>query len=398
MAGLAEVKYFAPAEVDKQTARKEVQRLVEALASGLDEGTGDSLDNLINAWGERWEADAIAQYARYYGEVSTPVAAVQAEVAAAKAVHEMYEARLQEADLALAAAKERLVGQETGPPATLVPEASTGTEQERPQRFERWGGRGFADPALLIRTRGMGTLVHVIALTMAAGADLVAFLQVVQLLLNQASRPVSAMLVAGFTVMAVYLCHHAGQLLREIKAQSHAAPRWHAVACLIVWLVLGLGAAAVRYFFADPGAGQTTEIDPLHPGAAASAVPQQAGLAFVFFALYLATGLAAVVGAYFTHQPVYAAYKRAARQWDRIKVKTGEAAATLARAQACHMPYTNALAAGRQLLAAALKDRRAFTEELKQLSRYHNARLAQDPSITDGLLGDDARPYEWKDN
>ena len=64
------IKPFTPTTVDEAGARGEIEQLVSGLApGGVDEATGHSLDNLINAWADQWIADVTAQHAWYVARI-----------------------------------------------------------------------------------------------------------------------------------------------------------------------------------------------------------------------------------------------------------------------------------------------------------------------------------------
>ncbi|WP_431914837.1 hypothetical protein [Nonomuraea jabiensis] len=381
---LPAVERFAPTPVDAQAKLAEVERLIDDLAPGLDEATGHTLDNLINAWGEAWEAEVMAEASEYDALVAGRLSALDPQAAQCRALHDLNGRRLADAKTALAAARERLVGERR-------PVDDSGDGE---RGFAPWGGKSFTEPTLLAG-RGPAAFASVAVLAVAACADVAAFFQIVQLLLPRQEGEKSLLLVGGLTVVAVTLAHRAGVVLRERHAGSRTAKRWQALLCLLIWLLLGLGAAVIRFYVADPGTGPVDIGSQAGPGSEPSFAYEQAGMAGFFLVLYLGTGVVAALGGYALHQPVRAAYARASRHHRIRQARMAVSVAQLARVEAERARYAGALVAARQRLTVELKQRLAFTEELKQMARMHNARAAQNPTTTDGLFHHDRKPYVW---
>lgn len=221
------VERFAPTPVDAQAKLAEVERLIDDLAPGLDEATGHTLDNLINAWGEAWEAEVMAEASEYDALVAGRLSALDPQAAQCRALHDLNGRRLADAKTALAAARERLVGERR-------PVDDSGDGE---RGFAPWGGKSFTEPTLLAG-RGPAAFASVAVLAVAACADVAAFFQIVQLLLPRQEGEKSLLLVGGLTVVAVTLAHRAGVVLRERHAGSRTAKRWQALLCLLIWLLL----------------------------------------------------------------------------------------------------------------------------------------------------------------
>src|ERR1019366_2465959 len=86
-------------------------------------------------------------------------------------------------------------------------------------RVPKWGEPGFRDGTLLAG-RPYGTYLHVLALVLAAAADIGAFVQVVELVLPNQSDQVIWMVITGLTVVVLYIAHTIGVLLREARARE----------------------------------------------------------------------------------------------------------------------------------------------------------------------------------
>ncbi|MBB5083311.1 hypothetical protein [Nonomuraea endophytica] len=356
---------FRPTPVDRAGHLVLTQSYAERLAPGTDELTAGSLDNLINAWHETWQHQAAAEYAGFQVESVVRLNAIEPALAQYEKTDDYLQRRLADARTAVDSARERLAGQDPARP-------------------------GFADPPLLAG-RSPATFLHVVALVMAAGADAAAFWQVMQILLADLPPVAGALIVAGLTTTALYLSHQIGVQAREAGAGTKRRIRW-VVLCFLVWLVLGVGAAALRYFFGDAGAPPAIVIGG---PAATPDLPAALGMAGVFLALYLATGLVAALGGYLTTHPARSAYARAMRNLRTVTEAAAASSARLSRAQSERMQYAEELREARQRHLAEMGTRAALAEELKQMVRVHHAAYHQDPSATDAMFQSDHRPH-WK--
>jgi hypothetical protein len=86
-----------------------------------------------------------------------------------------------------------------------------------------------------------------------------------------------------------------------------------------------------------------------------------------------------------------AAYRRAVR---RVRVVEREHGA----ARTTWQVQISARDAAAKVLAAQKARRLAFAEELKQYTRVLLAGKARDPSVTDAILAEDKRPYDYSTN
>ena len=117
-----------------------------------------------------------------------------------------------------------------------------------------------------------GEIVYVLALAVTAGADVVAFDQVLSNILHALGPVMIAVAVAGFTAMSLTLAHFAGRVLRDRKA-AHGPDSKRLVWLLVApWALLGLAALLARLILAQSEAGQaTTVVGQSNPGATALA-------------------------------------------------------------------------------------------------------------------------------
>ncbi|WP_345561129.1 hypothetical protein [Nonomuraea rosea] len=378
---MPEPKRFIPSEVDEDAGLAEITRLVEGLApGGVDEATGHSLDNLINSTSARWEQEVQAEYARYCAEAATFIGVTDAAVAECRLAEADSRERLADARIALDAARSRLV---SSPGANDSGEPGLAGEGGLP----RWGGRGHADPMLLAGWPRAPLILHLAALAAAVGADWAAFLQVVKLVLRGESTTTTAMVVAGFTGIVIYLAHTGGVLLRDLRAGSAGVSRSLTVLCLLGWTAFGAAAFVARL--------TTSARRPAFGTGTSPASDDALIFALFFLAFFVGTGVVAGVGAYLTHNPLRAAYGRALRVHEHVLRRAIVAARALALAEACRSAHANELMAARQSLLHELQVRLALAERLKQMTRVLIAQRAQDPAVTDAIIEPDLKPYAW---
>ncbi|MFI6295893.1 hypothetical protein ACIBEJ_30140 [Nonomuraea sp. NPDC050790] len=356
---------FRPTPVDRAGHLVLTRSYADQLAPGSDELTGGVLDNLINAWHETWQYQAAAEYAGFQVESVVRLNKVEPVLAQYERSDDYLQRRLADARTAVDSARDRLVGSD-------------------PTR------QGFANPPLLAG-RSPATFLHVVALVIAAGADAAAFWQVMQILLHDLPPVAGALIVAGLTSTALYLSHQIGVQAREAGAGTKRRIRW-VVLCFLVWLVLGAGAAALRYFFGDAGEAAVIVIGAAAPEPGLPAALGQAG---VFLALYLATGLVAALGGYLTTHPARSEYARAMRNLRTVTEAAAASSARLSRAQSERTQYAEELREARQSHLAEMGTRAALAEELKQMVRVQHATYHGDPSATNALFQPDHRPH-WK--
>ncbi|MFY1637652.1 hypothetical protein ACN27F_31000 [Solwaraspora sp. WMMB335] len=234
--------------------------------------------------------------------------------------------------------------------------------------------------------RSVAELFYLVPLMIAAGADVVAFYQVVTLLFADLADRLHLMLVAGLTVAAVMLAHFAGRIARDMLAGYGGANRWGLALCVVPWAVLGAAAVAVRLLATVDTGGGATDFD------SGGGRQEQVAGALLFGALYLASGLVAALGEFFSHNPLRSGYRRALRGHRRAVRKLRSLHPPVERAK--HVYEMHRLSVVRDdACYAAERDRRlAFTEELKRYSEILIAAHLNNPSATDGMTQPDWRP------
>lgn len=450
----------------------------------VDEATGYPLDNWVNAQGDEWERRLRQQHQVFRAGAQYRLRQAEAIVEQNQQLHEEDLVRLSNAEIAVETALLALSGHEPEPvlrrPASAggrigadpplahekTPEpaspgepaaASSPTGWSDPPhvraafpkprvsrtelrhlldpsdagRVPRWGEPGFRDGTLLAG-RPRGTYLHIVALLLAAGADLGAFVQVVELVLPDQDW-LDWLVVSGLTAVALYIAHMIGVMLREARAAQPGdggiaglsggwlGRRFGTFVCAVVWLALGLMAFWVRLTVPLPGTvqigggggigsggigsggigsgGSGIGSGGIGGGSATSGTTANSHTlqsAALFLSLYLATGLVAAVGAYFAHNPYRGRYAAAIRAYRKASERAAASAYQLGQAVAAYEHQRAEIEASQQVLAEATSQDKAFTERLKQSVRIEIAGLARDPAVTDAIFEPDHKPY-WRD-
>lgn len=369
---------FTPTPVDKAAAIKQITEQAAGLVPGaVDEALPYTLDNQINARTDQWIAQVHSEFAQHMTWLDYMHDRAGANVE--------QEARQQPPDT------HRVIETETARNAAA---ARLRGEQEKPA----WTEPGHADPTLL-GGRPRGHYIYVLAILLAAAADISAFYQVIELVLASLYPALVAVLVVGFTGTSLALAHFTGVMLRDRRAGAKWIQTFLITAAAVSWVALGALAFWVRVHSAAASSS------PYNPSVIGSPVSSSSGVvssqstpsaAAMFVGLYAATGAVAMIGAYLTHNPLRGAHAHAVRAHRKAADDHAIAARRLGLAQAERDFYAGQITAAERVRDEAIKDRLALSEELKQLARIEFARHLHDASATDAFVTDDARPYTFR--
>ncbi|WP_432832413.1 hypothetical protein [Dactylosporangium sp. CA-092794] len=244
---------------------------------------------------------------------------------------------------------------------------------------------GFADPTL-IAGRPFGALVYVAGIVVAAVADIAAFRQVLEPAMLTSSAQTVTMVVYGFVGIAILLMHFAGVSMRERQARRGWIKRIKPWLFVVAWTALGATAFYVRVAEQVKTAVEVNHRAPLSGG------PHFTPASFMFLALYVGTGLVALAGAYFTHNPERAAFVRT--KWALIFASRRFASSVLRLeiAEGTRGLYELNQQSAAAVLALEQARRHAFGEALKQHARLVIAQRSKDPALTDALFPPERPP------
>lgn len=417
----------------------------------VDEGTGYPLDNLVSAGGHEWQHRLAQQHRAYQGTARLRLGYLQGVVEQYRHLYELDTRRLHDAEVAVESAMLSLSGEPpqsargdvpatdsrpepNGSPApgrgrwsASVPEDPlAGTDALAPPRVSRaelrrifepqdanrvpqWAEPGFRDPTLL-GGRPRGAYLHLLALVLAAGADIGAFVQVVELVLTTQSDWAIYLVVAGLTAVVLYIAHMTGAMLRDARAKPTGTGKWGsrlqtwlgrrlvAGICVLAWGGLGFLAWWVRTTVPLSVIGSVSVGTIGTGGTTTTQDPYVHQSAFLFLGLYIATGIVAAVGAYFTHNPYRGRYVAAVRGYRKAAERAAASANQLGRAVASYQRQATELQNANNVLADAKALDLAFTEQLKQSVRLQIAGMAKDPAVTDAIFDKDHDPYWHSQN
>ncbi len=426
---------FQPAFNHSERTREVAEVVARLSVESVDEATGSPPDNWISAEGHVWRQRLEQQYRDFQEAAEERLLELQGVVEQYRHQYALDMRLLQDAEVAVESAMQTLSGER--PPESMTvrspgrapepravwPGRPAGSDALAPPRVSRaelrrifephdasrvphWAETGFRDPSLL-GGRPRATYLHLLALVLAAGADIGAFVQVVDLVLTNQSDWTIYLVVAGLTAVVLYIAHMTGAMLRDARAKP--ADPGHLGAKLRTWLGrrVAVGVCMVAWGGLGYLAWWVRTTVPLTPtsqfstgtigagGTTATQDPHVYQSAFLFLGLYIATGIVAAVGAYFTHNPYRGRYVAALRGYRKAAERAAATANQLGRAEASYQRQATALRNAGDTLKSAQALDLAFTEQLKQGVRLQIAGMARDPALTDAIFDTDQDPY-WR--
>lgn len=357
---------FRPTPVDSGAQRRwVVQQIGELPPHSVDDQHGHLLDAPIDDKTAQWVARVKRDLADYSGRLLQLRGRVNAEVLHEQHLEKEHEQRVSETLFARTAAASRLSG-----------------EDDEGQ----WAQPGHSDPTALSGLSGVSWL-YLVALLFAAVADLIAFYQVLSLVLGNLPDMALSLLVLGFTAIALMLADRLGVFLRD----SRAGARWHhpvmLPAAAVLWIALGLVAFWVRWKIGGDAAANS-------PAASGTVQVQETGGDFqgtlpgatLFAVFYFASGMVAITGSYFNHNPLRRSFVKAVRAHNAAIRQQADGAYAVAEAQAECEAIDHQEKAAAQVCELAIEELRHLAGELKRLSRQELIKKIREASGTDSLL------------
>jgi len=356
---------FSPAPIDKEAQRQWVVRHINELPPrSVDEAHRNLLDAQIDDKADQWIAQVHKEFADYRAGLRRLHGRAHAVVRHREHLQQAHDQRVDEVLSARNAAANRLRGEDDE---------------------GMWDQPGHSDPTLLSGKSG-ASVVYLVAIVLAAVADFIAFYQVLELVLRNLQNQYLILLVIGFTAIALTLAHFLGVFLRDRRAGA----RWHHPAtlpgCAVLWVALGVVAFWVRWKVS--GAANSSG---LPTGGGGLVVPQfnfQSTLpgATMFAAFYFATGAAAIIGSYLSHNPLRRSFVRTVRAHESAIKQQAAGARVLADAEAQREAIDHQEHAGAEVRDSTIEELRKLAGELKKLTRLQLAKKIGDVSATDAFL------------
>jgi hypothetical protein len=384
---------------ERSAVMERVRQLTQSLEGAIDEGTGASLDRLIESWAGSWIATVQSEYVDHCAVISVHRGQAQQWLteATVTAQHEREELEQIRADYA--ASRRRLTGEPADtavsgvPPSAQVPDFArgasfaaesvpdpdpdaahpfrTGTE---PARKEDWS----APHLVADRSPWAIGLVGILVL-IGALADTVVFKNILELILRQESEKVAWLLAAGATSMALVAAGSVGVALAIRRRGRHLPPRhrpsrFPLIGSLIVWLGLGLAMFLIRW--RDSSATGAPSLN--------GTVTTQPTLwvALFFAAIYLISGACTMFEAERLYNPEYFAFRRLRKRYREQAKRVASADAAADRARAALDLHEGELDREEQRRNAAIADRQALAAEAANYARVLMAGMMRDPAKT----------------
>jgi hypothetical protein len=251
---------------------------------------------------------------------------------------------------------------------------------------------------------------------LAIGADIAAF-YVVLARVFRGSTFLIVIGTVGFAAAAVGLAHLVGQGLARRRCGDPRSSVALTIVALAVWLVLGVASFVTRLLTPS-----TTSSDPFGSsggfgassggfgsssggfgsssggfgsgggGFGSSGIDLSAALPAVLFgALFLASGVAAMVATFVSFNPVAGALRRAERRLGEVSTAERRSRAELERSREALRQQENERDREEQRWVAARQQIAAEMLELQNYARSLMASRKQNPSVTDGLAS--SAPY-----
>ncbi|HWN27655.1 MAG TPA: hypothetical protein VNP37_11875 [Actinomycetospora sp.] len=265
--------------------------------------------------------------------------------------------------------------------------------------------RSYRDATLMInRSREDYLALGIILL--AIGGDIAAF-YVVLARVFRGSPFLIVLGTVGFAAAAVGLAHLVGQGLARRRCGDPRASTTLTVLAAATWLVLGVAAFASRLLtpggsssggFGSGGGGFGSGGGGFGSGGggfggSSSGIEMSAVLpAALFGALFLASGMAAMVATFVSFNPLAGALRRAERRMHDATEQERHSRAELERAREALRQQENEREREDQRWRAARQQVVAEMLELQNYARTLMASKKGNPSVTDGLTGSSFYP------
>ncbi|MDL5155684.1 hypothetical protein [Actinomycetospora termitidis] len=246
-------------------------------------------------------------------------------------------------------------------------------------------------------------------IVLAIGGDIAAF-YVVLARVFRGSTFLIVIGTVGFAAASVGLAHLVGQGLARRRCGDPRASVLLTVAAFLTWLVLGVASFVTRLltpsstssnpfgsssgsgFGSGGGSGFGSGSGGGFGSGSSAALDSSAVLpAMLFGALFLASGVAAMVATFVSFNPVAGALRRAERRLEEATAAERASRAELERSREALRQQQNERDREEQRWVAARQQVAAEMLELQNYARNLMASKMQNPSVTDGLTN--SAPY-----
>jgi hypothetical protein len=230
----------------------------------------------------------------------------------------------------------------------------------------RWGGRDYQDPTS-IAGRPRSSYGYFVVLMVAASADVVAFLQVVELVLSTVSKDLAYVVALGFTAIALSLAHRGGALFRDHMAGAAWAPKAIPFLCVMAWLLLGAAAFYVRLTgLSNINGSPSLSLSSPQPEFSSHFAYDSA---IIFLALFLGSGVVTWMGAYLSRNPLMGSYKLASHAFLKARYQADLSSSRADSAEAVLRFMRAELVTAEKTLEHEIQSRLALAEKLRLVAR-----------------------------
>ena len=366
-----------------------VGQLTASLDGAIDEGTGASLDPLIESWTGAWIATVESEYVDHCHVIGVHRGQARQWLTEASVKAEHEREKLDHFRSDYLASRNRLTGELpdrglSGPPVGATGlqalDSGEGPDSARDARQGSWPAprQDWAEPHL-VAGRSMGGLI-LLALLILVGAmaDTIAFHNVLELVLSTEKEWLAWVMAVGTTSMALVAAGTLGVARAVRRRGRHWAPRHRPsrlplVLSATVWLGLGLAMFLIRWRGnANIGGLNFTPTIP---------APHQPFLlqAIFFAAIYLISGACTMIEAERLYNPEYFAFRRLRKLYSRQAKRVARAEAAKDRAEAALELHDGQLQREDQRRIAAISDRKALAAEAANYARVRMASMETGP-------------------
>ncbi len=370
-----------------------VRQLTQSLEGAIDEGTGASLDRLIESWTGSWIATVESEYVDHCNVISVHRGQARQWLTEATVTAGHEQEKLGQIRSDLLASRHRLTGESSHPAPPTAPDGQdpagvegpaapdAGTTAAGPGRASR---QDWSAPHLVAGRSRWTLLVGAVLILIGAMADTIAFHNTLELVLTTEQAGAAWVMAVGTTSMALVAAGSLGGA-RAVRrrgrylAPRHRPPRLPLILASVVWLGLGLAMFVIRWL------GQNTNGSlSLSLTSPSSSGPPHYNLwqAIFFAAIYLVSGTCTLLETERLYNPEYFAFRRLRKHYHEQAKQVAKAEAARERAESALEQHDGELHREDQRRVAAVADRQALGAEAANYARVLMAAMMRDPAKT----------------
>jgi hypothetical protein len=377
---------------NRDEVMQRIWHLTESLKDAIDEGTGSSLDHLIESWTASWISTVETEYVDHCAVISVHRGQAQQWLTEANVTAEHESEKLDSIRSDLFASRRRLTGESSdpAPPAAAggrdpgtggglaVSGATTVAEPE-------WADRPDWSAPHLVAGRSLWiVLAGAVLILIGALADTIAFHNTLELVLTTESENAAWAMAVGTTSMALVAAASLGGA-RAIHRRGRYLPPRHRpskfplLLASVVWLGLGAAMFVIRWLGQSVNGNLQLSLTPQ----STSGPPHYTLYQAIFFAaIYFVSGTCTLLESERLYNPEYFAFRRLRKQYREQYQEVAKAEAAKARADAALEKHIGELQREDQRRAAAAADRQALGAEAANYARVRMAAIMRDPAKT----------------